>query len=138
MSNPSCMRRSMSTRRPVTHLGFLARASAAIRSSCQRANSLTVGMGFFVSATFEILDDASQLVFGDVLVFHCPQHGWNQVVLPHNTCDIRRYLIAAFGGQVVKDFKVFHSLPQAERLGDSAQRVHWRGRQHVSLKVAVV
>ena len=92
ISKPSCMRRSMSTRRPVTHLGSLASASAAIRSSCQRANSLTVGLGFFVSATFEILDDAPQLVFGDVLVFHRAQHGWNEVVLLHNAGDIRGYL----------------------------------------------
>ena len=60
-----------------THLGALVSASAAMRSSRQRANSLTLRLGFFVSASFEILDDAPQLIFGDVLVFHRSQHGWN-------------------------------------------------------------
>src|SRR5213083_1263942 len=95
----SCTSRSMLTRRPRAHCGPLASAPAAIRSSSKSRNSLTFGLGFFVSATSEVLDDPSELFLAQLLVFHRAQHGRDQFVFLHNLFNVRRNFVAAFGGQ---------------------------------------
>src|SRR6266487_410402 len=110
----SCTSRSMLTRRPRTHCGPLASAPAAIRSSSKSRNSLTFGL-FLVSATSEVLDDPAELCLAQLLVFHRAQHGGDEFVRFHNPFDVRRNLIAALGGQIVKGFVIARPLLQAQR-----------------------